>query len=314
MAHFSFVLCRSFVLDLQKRLPGDRVSGTISFSVTYSFQEEGSEVRVPPQVPCDIPKHVELRASMSQDSCISVDEDHTPLISLHATSGRDDVDSQPDDIIPIVMETTSRGLPGGADTPTSPLEATPTSLSDAADSKATPPSLLGRQASDPIHPRFIRQVLYGSAQKVGPDSRGSSLQRHRSMFTTRGRGHSTEQSHDQSTHHASSVLVKGIHSQPASALPPSQYYIGSFILPELTCVCVCVCVCVLCLCVRYVCVCVCVHMTNLQTGRADKILPGIRSTTTMTGRRCSWSHPQQVQTSHRCFRTSWPGTYMHVSM
>ncbi len=193
------------MLDLQNRLPGDNVTGTISFSVSLSFQAEGSEVTIPRQLSAT-PKHVELCASMSQDSSISED-DHTPLVTLHATSDESNTQSKADDIIPIVMAT-ERATSREDAMPTSPIETPPTLLPE-----ATP---LGRQVSDPL---FIRQVLYGSSQKVWPGSRENSLQRHRSLFTRR----SLERSHDPTArHHPGSVLVKGINSEPSDMLPPSE--------------------------------------------------------------------------------------------
>lgn len=213
------------MLDLEQRLPGDHVTGNISFTFTLrSVQVEGSEVTVPTQM-SQTPGHVPLHASVSLDSCISIEDDRTPLVSLRGAPPQHHTHSQPDDIIPIVTSATNELSQDEGATPNSPLETSPTSLPEA---PAVTPTSLGRQASDPIHPSMIRQVLYGSSQRVGPDSRGSSLQRHRSLFTRASverRMRSSlerEGSGDSATRHSSSVLVKGIHSEPEGALPPSE--------------------------------------------------------------------------------------------
>ena len=224
------------VLDLEKRLPSDLVTGTLSFSITCTFQSEGSEVKTPPQ-PSHMPGHVQLHASMSQDSCISTEDDNTPLVSLRGVVGEDNAHSQPDDIIPIVMGTKKDvSQDTMVATPPSPLEAAPTSLPEATPSPVMASFSLGRQASDPLMPNMIRQVLYGSTQRVGPGSRGNSLQRHHSLFS---KG-SLERPHDATTRHASSVLVKGVHSQPSDMLPPRMSG-GGVLRVHVTKVCVCTC-------------------------------------------------------------------------
>lgn len=184
------------MLELQRRLPSDRVSGTISFSATSTYQQEGSEVIIP----CEITKHLDrpsLAASMSQDSCFSI-EDHSALISLHATNS---LDMTTDDIIPVVIATEN----------------------DMSQDVATPTSPLDRQVSDPLPPNMIRQVLYGSSHFGGVAEEGERalLQRHRSLFT---RG-SHDRSHDSDTHsHCNSSLKRGLSEPSADSLPPSKVY------------------------------------------------------------------------------------------
>lgn len=166
---------RSFTLELQRRLPGDRVAGTLSFSITSALQSEGSEVIVP-AVLSERRDPPTLFSSMSQDSCFSSDDDHSPLICLHGTKGifQEMSDQQTDDIIPVVIATEQHH-------------------------GATPAShpLVGRQYSEPPLPSTIRQVLYGSTQRLGAaggvtggvtgggavDEGPVLLHRHRSMIT-----------------------------------------------------------------------------------------------------------------------------------
>lgn len=133
----------------------------MSLCVTSDFQLEGSEVIVPPQV-SQYPAHPSLVASMSQDSCFSSDEDHTPLISLHADTSQE-TQAEKDDIIPVViaMETEA--------------------VTEAVTGVAPPPVLsMDRQLSEPLPPSMVRQVLYGCSHL---DSNGHApLSRHRSLF------------------------------------------------------------------------------------------------------------------------------------
>ena len=157
-----------FTLELQKRLPGDRVAGTISFAAVGTLQSEGSEVIVPTPVS----ERPALLSSMSQDSCFSSDEDHSPLISLHGNHVSPGVGvTHEDDIIPVIIATDRQTSHSGA--------------------ALSPHLVVDRQCSEPLLPSTIRQVLYGSALKGGvagggaDESRHASLQRHRSLGAKR---------------------------------------------------------------------------------------------------------------------------------
>jgi hypothetical protein len=150
-------------MELQKRLPSDRVSGTISFYISSDFQSDGSEVIVPPQVSYHS-THPSLMPSMSQDSCFSIEEDHTPLMTLHANTSQD-TQIQADDIIPVVIA----AEPEAAD-------------------PSTAPSFL-RQVSEPLQPNMVRQVLCGRSHLDTKDH--TPLSRHHSLFD---RSHNTHSS------------------------------------------------------------------------------------------------------------------------
>lgn len=185
-------------MELQKRLPSDRVSGTISLYATSDFQLEGSEVIVPSQVSRH-PIHPSLVASMSQDSCFSADEDHAPLIILHADTSQE-TQAQGDDIIPVVMAMETEAA-------TSPLPS-----HERLELVSLPPSM-ERQLSEPLPPSMVRQVLYGCSHL---DSKGhASLSRHRSLF---------DRSHNFSARDSSlrGMALKGIFS----GLPQYRMLLG----------------------------------------------------------------------------------------
>lgn len=187
---------RLITLELQQRLPGDRVTGTISFSVTSVVQSEGSEVTVPTLI-SEHRDRASLLSSMSQDSCFSSDEDHSPLISLHAKEASQEMEeSQADDIIPVVIAT-ERGV---SHDEAMPITAHLSHL------------FVERQFSEPLLPSTIRQVLYGSTQRMGVSGGGAEdgghvlLHRHRSLFT---------RSHDQDT--------PSLQREDSDPLPPSKH-------------------------------------------------------------------------------------------
>ena len=135
------------------------------------FQLEGSEVSIPPQV-LHHSTHPSLVASMSQDSCFSSEEDHTPLISLHADTSQQN-QAQKDDIIPVVT------------------------VMDGHSEHSSSSSFL-RQLSEPLPPSMVRQVLYGRSYLDGKGH--TSLSRHRSLFdrprdSLASRGNSIKSAH-----------------------------------------------------------------------------------------------------------------------
>lgn len=136
------VMSRVMEVELQKRLPGDLVTGSIILLTTTSPQLEGSEVIVPSPALQQTERPM-LLASVSQDSCVSMNDDHTPLITLHTNT----MHAPADDVIPVSIAT-----------------------------DMAPPNLqLGRQTSEPLLPDEIRKVLYGFQGGHAPFSRHHSL-------------------------------------------------------------------------------------------------------------------------------------------
>ena len=100
----SLCLCRTLTFDLQKRLPTDRVGGTITLTIENNTlppnpasndgqtqeAESMTEVTIAPTVthvpPSSFPVS-RLASLRSEESISSSDDDHTPLTSLHEEGG-----------------------------------------------------------------------------------------------------------------------------------------------------------------------------------------------------------------------------------
>ena len=132
--------------QLQKRLPSDRVSGSIFVSVYTAEQEphppEGNGVanQIANEEGLTLGALNERNVSFSTNDS-SDEEDHTPLVSIIGSPDQDNAD----DIIPLRFDTPSSVAEDSleADTPTRD-ETTPTTIE-------TPPTALNSDLTDNVH-------------------------------------------------------------------------------------------------------------------------------------------------------------------
>ena len=165
-----YLSCRT--VDLQKRLPSDRVSGTISFNVEHDglHLEGDSELAIAFRQQLAIQEPLNMIGSLNQEEFhVTSDDDLTPISSLPSVLGEDTGEGKDTNVNQVAMATGGnkvdfRECSDDVDQMTSPRSMlTDVDVSCGSDA----PVALQQQLSEPIHRDLVRQVLNGSMQHLG---------------------------------------------------------------------------------------------------------------------------------------------------